>query len=138
MGQETKDRGRSWTVATARFEGVAMAVVYTPCLHKLSSIRSFRFPVGCSCSHTHTSVSWAEIKRGIYSVSALCETGKLGRDSRGKVVASWPTDSLSRGIRIRRQEKGRGGGMEIFWPSSQPAPPPCRVQIRSDLRIKID
>lgn len=102
-------------------------------LYKLSSIRSFRFPVG-SRAHRHTHMRAPEIKRGIYSVSALCN-----RKTGSRFVARF--EGKSRGGRRlviacttrNKNTAARRRGMEIFWPSSRPLPPLVAVQIRSDL-----
>lgn len=104
-------------------------------LYKLSSIRSFRFPVGSRAHrHTHTHMRAPEIKRGIYSVSALCN-----RKTGSRFVARF--EGKSRGGRRlviacttrNKNTAARRRGMEIFWPSSRPLPPLVAVQIRSDL-----
>lgn len=105
-------------------------------LYKLSSIRSFRFPVGSRAHrHTHTH-TWARLK--LNEGYILCRpfvTGKLGRDSwldsRGKVVvAAGSLSRVPRGIRIRRQEEG---GWKFSGRALAPFPPLVAVQIRSDL-----
>lgn len=101
-------------------------------LYKLSSIRSFRFPVG-SRAHRHTHAR-LKLNEG-YILCRPFVTGKLGRDSwldsRGKVVvAAGSLSRVPRGIRIRRQEEG---GWKFSGRAPAPFPPLVAVQIRSDL-----
>lgn len=111
-------------------------------LYKLSSIRSFRFPVGSRAhrhTHTHTHAR-LKLNEG-YILCRPFVTGKLGRDSwldsRGKVmVAAGSLSRVPRGIRIRRQEEGG-------WKFSgrAPAPFPLSSLFKFDptsRRIKID
>lgn len=133
--------GRSWTAATIR--GWRWSFM-PPCLYKLSSIRSFRFPVGKgrAPTHTHTHArscaSWAEIKRGIYSVSALCnrKTGsrfvaRFEGKSRGgrRLVIACTTRNKNTAARRRRNGNFLA---ELSPPKPPPSPPLVAVQIRSN------
>lgn len=111
-------------------------------LYKLSSIRSFRFPVGSRAhrhTHTHTHAR-LKLNEG-YILCRPFVTGKLGRDSwldsRGKVVvAAGSLSRVPRGIRIRRQE---GGGWKFSGRAPAPFPPSrrCSNSIRPPAELKL-
>lgn len=72
-------------------------------------------------------------------MSALCNLGKLGRDSRGKVVvAAASLSRVPRGIRIRRQEEGQRreeGNGNFSGRDLQNQPLPSCPPVRSELRL---